>query len=123
MCVYIKSHGGEGMLQRLMVNQPNQSHTLTQHTHSNPCSFTFSQPCVHQIHPATQAPPPPLLLHCSGLNLPALWPSVPAVVLDHVGQLDDELAFLVLLTALKGMFLPEHKTATKLWFCFGCCLT
>lgn len=31
--------------------------------------------------------------------------SVPAVVLDHVGELDNELALLVLLTALKGMFL------------------
>lgn len=31
--------------------------------------------------------------------------SVPAVVLDHVGQLNNELALLVLLTALKGMLI------------------
>lgn len=33
--------------------------------------------------------------------------SVPAVVLYHVGQLDDELPLLVLLTKLKGLFLQE----------------
>lgn len=32
-------------------------------------------------------------------------PLVPAVVLDHVGQLDDELALFVLLAALEGVFL------------------
>lgn len=35
--------------------------------------------------------------------------SVPAVVLDHVGQLDDEFALLVLLTAFKGMLLMERR--------------
>lgn len=30
---------------------------------------------------------------------------VPAVVLNHVGQLDDELALFILLAALKGVFL------------------
>lgn len=48
---------------------------------------------------------------------PALWPvgrgssgsSVPPVVLDHVGQLDDEFALLVLLTAFEGMLLMERR--------------
>lgn len=31
--------------------------------------------------------------------------SFPAVILDHVGEFDDELPLLVLLTALKGVFL------------------
>lgn len=31
--------------------------------------------------------------------------SVPAVVLYHVGQLDDKLSLLVLLTQLKGLFI------------------
>lgn len=31
--------------------------------------------------------------------------SVPPVVLDHVGQLDDKFALLVLLTALEGMLI------------------
>lgn len=84
-------------LQRLMVNQPNQSHTLTHLT--QPPNLPPSHPFVRQfIHPA---PSPPL--HCG--RVPAPCPSVPAVVLDHVGQLDDELALFILLTALKGMFL------------------
>lgn len=33
--------------------------------------------------------------------------SVPAIVLDHVSQLDDVLPFLVLLTRLKRMLLRE----------------
>ncbi len=46
---------------------------------------------------------------------PALWAvgspgfSVPPVVLDHVGQLDDEFALLVLLTAFEGMLLTERR--------------
>lgn len=84
-------------LQRLMVNQPNQSHTLTHLT--QPPNFPSSHPFVRpSIHPA---PSPPL--RCG--RVPAARPSVPAVVLDHVGQLDDELALFILLTALKGMFL------------------
>lgn len=35
----------------------------------------------------------------------ALGASLPAVVLDHVSQLDDELSLLVLLTALKGVLI------------------
>lgn len=35
--------------------------------------------------------------------------SVPPVVLDHVGQLDDEFALLVLLTAFEGMLLMERR--------------
>ena len=34
--------------------------------------------------------------------------SVPAVVLYHVGQLDDKLPLLVLLTQLKGLFLQKE---------------
>lgn len=89
--------GGMGRdLQRLMVYQPNQSHTLT---HYNPLTPSPPSPT---IHPFTQPSPLPLCL-CS-------WRarrSVPAVVLDHVGQLDDELALFILLTALKGMFLER----------------
>lgn len=80
-------------LQRLMVNQPNQSHTLTRPPPPPP-PLPFNHPSSH--------PPLPLLC-CSGV--PVARPSVPAVVLDHVGQLDDELALFILLTALKGMFL------------------
>lgn len=48
---------------------------------------------------------------------PALWAmrrgssgsSVPPVVLDHVGQLDDEFALLVLLTTFEGMLLMERR--------------
>lgn len=36
--------------------------------------------------------------------------SFPPVVLDHVRQLDDVLAFLVLLTRLEGVLLPTQKT-------------
>ena len=43
--------------------------------------------------------------HCTVLSL-----RVPSVVLDHVRQLDDELAFLVLLTRLEGVFL-RHPNA------------
>ena len=90
-------------LQRLMVNQPNQSHTLTHHTTPLPPSFPPSLPSIHlSIHLVIQHPRPPPL-HCG--RVPAAHPSVPAVVLDHVGQLDDELALFILLTALKGMFL------------------
>lgn len=40
--------------------------------------------------------------------LPAGGPhSVPTVVLDHVSQLDDVFAFLVLLAGLKGVLLRE----------------
>lgn len=39
--------------------------------------------------------------------------SLPPVVLDHVGQLDDEFALLVLLTALEGMLLMERKPGTE----------
>ena len=31
--------------------------------------------------------------------------SVPPIFFDHVGYLDDELSFLILLTGFKGMFL------------------
>lgn len=34
---------------------------------------------------------------------------LPSILLDHVGQLDDELALLVLLTLLKGMFIFPPK--------------
>lgn len=54
------------------------------------------------VHPVTQHP----THHYPDCGLvPAARPSIPAVILDHVGQLDDELAFFILLTALKGMFL------------------
>ncbi len=52
---------------------------------------------------------------------PALWDmgnpgcSVPPVVLDHVGQLDDEFALLVLLTAFEGMLLTERRRETNVW--------
>lgn len=37
--------------------------------------------------------------------------SVPAIVLYHVGQLDDVLPFLVLLTQLKGLFIfPAQRS-------------
>lgn len=43
--------------------------------------------------------------------------SLPAVVLDHVSQLDDELSLFVLLTALEGVFLQQthnrHTTDTQ----------
>lgn len=62
-------------LRRLMVNQPTQ------------------------CHPPPPPPSPAVVVS------PAAHPSIPTVVLDHVGQLDDELALFVLLTALKGVFL------------------
>ncbi len=52
---------------------------------------------------------------------PALWDmgnpgcSVPPVVLDHVGQLDDEFALLVFLTAFEGMLLTERRRETNVW--------
>lgn len=78
-----------------------KSHTHPPHT-TPPPSLPPSLPLsLSSIHPVTQPPPPSL---CCG-RVPAARPSVPAVVLDHVGQLDDELALFILLTALKGMFL------------------
>jgi len=42
-------------------------------------------------------------------------PSVPAVLLDHVGQLDDELALLVLLAGLVGVLvLPTQRRLAAL---------
>lgn len=39
--------------------------------------------------------------------------SLPSVVLDHVSQLNDELSFLVFLTALKGMLVfPAQRGFT-----------
>lgn len=37
--------------------------------------------------------------------------SLPSVVLDHVSQLDDELSFFVLLTALERVLLVERQKA------------
>lgn len=62
-----------------------------------------SFPC---ISPSIQLPSTPPTHHYPDCGLvPAARPSIPAVILDHVGQLDDELAFFILLTALKGVFL------------------
>ena len=36
-------------------------------------------------------------------------PSLPTIVFDHVGQLYDVLALLVLLTGLKGVLLQNHQ--------------
>ena len=41
----------------------------------------------------------------AGGGPPAVPPSVPAIVLDHVGQLDDELPLLVLLAQLERLLL------------------
>lgn len=41
--------------------------------------------------------------------------SVPAIVLNHVGQLDDKLALLILLTQLKGLFLYKEGVKQSLW--------
>lgn len=42
-----------------------------------------------------------------------LRPSVPAIVLYHVGQLDDVLPFLVLLTQFEGLFVfPAQRGVT-----------
>lgn len=60
-----------------MVNKPTRSQSLTHH---------------------------PTPLSVPGLSW-LLILLVPAVVLDHVGQLDDELALFILLAALKGVFL------------------
>lgn len=38
----------------------------------------------------------------------ALW-SVPAIVLDHVCELNDVLAFFIFLAAFKGMFLGNTR--------------
>lgn len=54
------------------------------------------------VNQPTQCHPPP---SPAVVVSPAAHPSIPTVVLDHVGQLDDELALFVLLTALKGVFL------------------
>lgn len=72
-----------------MVNQLNQSHTLTHHT------LLPSLPPL-AFHPPSPPSPSPLQ-SCPG--------SVPAIVLDHVGQLNDELALFILLTALEGVLL------------------
>lgn len=54
------------------------------------------------------------LIHTPGsLPPPDGLASVPAVVFDHVSQLDDELALFVLLAALKGMFLGKGFTGLK----------
>lgn len=45
-----------------------------------------------------------------GLLAAAASASLPAVILDHVSQLDDELSLFVLLTALKGVFLQRGDT-------------
>lgn len=54
-----------------------------------------------QSQSVTHHPTPPLSV---GPFLVA-QPLVPAIVLNHVGQLDDELALFILLAALKGVFL------------------
>lgn len=117
MCVCLSVHqevwwrrmGRE--LQRLMVNQPNQSQAFTHHTYPHPPPSRCVYPSIHPSHHPPPHPSPPRCGH-----IPAAHPSVPAVVLDHVGQLDDELALFILLTALKGMFLrgvaaERRKTA------------
>lgn len=72
------------------------------------------------ICPSIQSPRSPSLFSTAAIVSRMLRPSVPAVVLDHVGQLNDELALFILLTALKGMFLEgvaegrrERETAVN----------
>lgn len=49
--------------------------------------------------------------------------SVPAVVLYHVGQLDDKLALLVLLTQLEGLFIfPAECGVTVFTVDVGYCV-
>lgn len=49
--------------------------------------------------------------------------SVPAVVLYHVGQLDDKFPFLVLLTQLKGLFIfPPQRGVTVFTVDVGNCV-
>lgn len=66
-------------------------------SHTHPPLLPPSHAFVQSPSPRTHPP------RCGGVL--GAHPSIPAVVLDHVGQLDDELAFFVLLTALEGMFL------------------
>lgn len=53
--------------------------------------------------------------HARGDGTPAL---LPAVVFDHVSKLDDELPFLILLTAFKGVLLGERERFQNRT-CFG----
>lgn len=41
------------------------------------------------------------------------WRSLPAIIFDHMSQLDDELAFFVFLTAFKRMLLEEKQNRGK----------
>lgn len=105
MCVFVcvcTSRGMAGRDGQRVTEVNGKSAKPKSHTH--PPHTTPLPPSLPSICPSIQSPsipPPPI---CCG-HVPAACPSVPAVVLDHVGQLDDELALFILLTALKGMFL------------------
>lgn len=57
--------------------------------------------------------------HPTPLSVQTAHPLVPAIVLNHVGQLDDELALFIFLTALEGVFLQgaqDRRMAGKIIF-------
>lgn len=75
-------------------------------SHNPPPLLLPEYPPSHAfVHPSSYPAPHPTHHYPDGGLVPAARLSIPAVILDHVGQLDDELAFFILLTALKGMFL------------------
>lgn len=68
--------------------------------------------CEWQVQEAL-SPGAPALPRCCRLSnstqRTAACASLPAVVFDHVGKLNNKFSFLIFLTALKGMFLEKEK--------------